>query len=81
MHLSEGSQHEVSILRRDITVGVTAGPGRHALRDSQKLDRREARCEARRTHTLEAVATDRVGDRKVVGTCESGTKKIIYTRK
>ena len=32
-------------------------------------------------YTLEAVATDQVGDRKVVGTCEGGTKKIIYTRK
>jgi len=32
-------------------------------------------------YTLEAVPNDQVGDRKVVGTCEGGTKKIVYTRK
>ncbi len=32
-------------------------------------------------YTLEAVPSDQVGDRKVVGTCEGGTKKIVYTRK
>ena len=32
-------------------------------------------------YTLEAVPADQVGDRKVVGTCEGGTKKIVYTRK
>ncbi len=32
-------------------------------------------------YTLEAVASDQVGDRKVIGTCEGGAKKIVYTRK
>ncbi len=32
-------------------------------------------------YTLEAVPSDQVGNRKVVGTCEGGTKKIVYTRK
>ncbi len=32
-------------------------------------------------YTLEAVASDQAGDRKVVGTCEGGAKKIVYTRK
>lgn len=32
-------------------------------------------------YTLEAVQKDQVGDRKVVGTCEGGAKKIVYTRK
>jgi hypothetical protein len=32
-------------------------------------------------YTLEAVPNDQVGDRKVVGTCEGGTKKIVYSRK
>ena len=32
-------------------------------------------------YTLEIVATDKVGDAKVVGSCEGGTKKISYTRK
>jgi len=32
-------------------------------------------------YTLEVVATDKVGDAKVVGSCEGGTKKITYARK
>jgi len=31
-------------------------------------------------YTLEIVATDKVGDRKVVGSCEGGSKKIVYTK-
>ncbi|MDR3416349.1 MAG: DUF1161 domain-containing protein [Nevskia sp.] len=31
-------------------------------------------------YTLEAVPVAEVKDRKVVGTCEVGTKKIVYTR-
>lgn len=31
-------------------------------------------------YTLEIVANDQVGERKVVGSCESGTKKIVYVR-
>jgi uncharacterized protein DUF1161 len=31
-------------------------------------------------YTLEAVPNDEVGEKKVVGSCEGGTKKIIYTR-
>lgn len=33
-----------------------------------------------KNYTLEIVANDQVGDRKVVGSCEGGTKKIVYTR-
>ncbi len=33
-----------------------------------------------KNYTLEIVATDQVGDRKVVGSCEGGTKKIVYVR-
>jgi hypothetical protein len=32
-------------------------------------------------YTLEVVPADQAGDKKVVGTCESGKKKIVYTRK
>jgi hypothetical protein len=32
-------------------------------------------------YTLEAVPADKVGDAKVVGTCEAGAKKIVYARK
>jgi hypothetical protein len=31
-------------------------------------------------YTLEIVATDQAGERKVVGSCEGGTKKIVYQR-
>jgi Protein of unknown function (DUF1161) len=31
-------------------------------------------------YSLEVVATDQVGDQKVVGSCEGGTRKIIYKR-
>ena len=32
-------------------------------------------------YTLEIVESDKAGDAKVVGSCEGGTKKIVYTRK
>lgn len=31
-------------------------------------------------YTLEIVANDAVGDKKVIGSCEGGTKKITYQR-
>ena len=33
-----------------------------------------------KSYTLEAVATDAVGDAKVIGSCDGGTKKIVYVR-
>ena len=32
-------------------------------------------------YTLDVVTSDKVGDAKVVGSCEGGAKKIVYTRK
>ncbi len=32
-------------------------------------------------YTLEIVATDAVGERKVVGSCDGGSKKIVYEKK
>ena len=32
-------------------------------------------------YTLDVVPADQNSDAKVVGTCESGAKKIVYTRK
>lgn len=32
-------------------------------------------------YTLEVVSNDKVGDAKVVGSCEGGAKKLTYTRK
>ena len=31
-------------------------------------------------YTLEIVPADQVGDKKVVGTCEGGAKKIVYSK-
>jgi hypothetical protein len=33
-----------------------------------------------KNYTLEIIATDQVKDEKVVGTCDGGSKKIIYKR-
>ena len=33
-----------------------------------------------KNYTLEIVENDQVGDRKVVGSCEGGSKKIVYVR-
>ena len=33
-----------------------------------------------KSYTLEIVPSDKVKDEKVVGSCEGGTKKIIYKR-
>lgn len=32
-------------------------------------------------YTLEVVPADQVADKKVVGSCEGGSKKIVYTKK
>ncbi len=32
-------------------------------------------------YSLEIVATADVGDKKVVGSCDGGTKKIVYSKK
>lgn len=32
-------------------------------------------------YTLEVVPADQAGDKKVVGSCEGGSKKIVYSRK
>jgi hypothetical protein len=34
-----------------------------------------------KNYTLEIVASEQAGDRKVVGSCEGGSKKIVYERK
>ncbi len=33
-----------------------------------------------KNYTLEIVPTEQVGERKVVGSCEGGAKKIVYVR-
>jgi len=34
-----------------------------------------------KSYTLEVVASDKVGDAKVVGSCDAGANKIIYKKK
>lgn len=34
-----------------------------------------------KSFTLEVVAPDQTGDKRVVGSCEGGSKKIVYSRK
>jgi len=33
------------------------------------------------SYTLDVVPADQAGDGKVIGTCEAGAKKIVYTKK
>lgn len=42
-----------------------------------------AKLDARKVtgYTLDIVATDKVGDAKVVGSCEGGARKITYSKK
>jgi hypothetical protein len=57
----------------------------HAMAKSCEELKREiaAKIEANgvTNYTLEIVPNDQVGERKVVGSCEGGTKKIVYARK
>jgi hypothetical protein len=43
---------------------------------AQKMDAKGVKA-----YSLEAVAIADVGDKKVVGGCDGGSKKIVYTRK
>jgi hypothetical protein len=55
----------------------------HAAKSCEELKTEiAAKMEAKgvKGHTLEIVANDKVGDAKVVGSCDGGTKKITYAR-
>jgi len=57
----------------------------HAMaKDCEELKREiAAKIEAKGVteYTLEIVPNEQVGQKKVVGSCDGGTKKIVYTRK
>lgn len=57
----------------------------HAMAKSCEELKREiaAKIEARGVteYTLEIVPNEQIGQKKVVGSCDGGTKKIVYTRK
>ena len=65
-----------------ITFALLAAPA-FAKQDCEELrDRIAAKLEAKKvaSYTLEIVDPKDVKGRRVVGTCELGTKKIVYTR-
>ena len=68
------------------TVAALAFAATPALAQSKSCDELKAEIAKKiedkgvKNYTLEIVANDQVGDRKVVGSCEGGTKKIVYVR-
>lgn len=55
----------------------------HAAKPCEELKAEiAAKIEAKgvKTYTLEVASNDQAGDRKVVGSCEGGTKKIVYSK-
>jgi len=66
-----------------LTIALAAFP---ALAERKACEALKAEIEAKiKSHgvakfSLEIVAPDVVGDRKVVGNCDGGTKRIVYTR-
>ncbi|MDA0224700.1 MAG: DUF1161 domain-containing protein [Proteobacteria bacterium] len=74
-------------MTRSILIGcafaLAASP---ALAERKACEVLKAEIEARiKSHgvakfSLEIVAPDAVGDRKVVGSCDGNTKRIVYTR-
>lgn len=62
---------------------VTAGAA-YAMKPCEELKTEiAAKIEANgvKSYDLEIVDNDKVGDGKVVGSCDGGTKKIIYAKK
>ena len=60
-----------------------AAPQANAAKDCEELKTEiAAKIEANgvKAYALEVVASDKVGDATVVGSCEGGTKKITYVR-
>jgi hypothetical protein len=56
----------------------------HAVKPCEELKAEvAARLDAKgvKNYSLEIVENDKVGDAKVVGSCEGGSKKLTYTRK
>jgi hypothetical protein len=64
-------------------LAAAASPLAHAgtpCSDIQAKIEAEFKSKGVTAYTLSAVPADQVGDGKVVGTCEGGTKKIVYRR-
>jgi len=55
----------------------------HAAKPCEELKAEiAAKVEAKgvREYTLEIVSNDQTADRKVVGSCDGGTKKVVYSK-
>ncbi len=62
---------------------MIAGSALAAVKPCEELKSEiDAKLQAKgvKSYSLEVVASDAVKDEKVVGTCEGGSKKIIYKR-
>ncbi len=62
---------------------MIAGSASAAVKPCEELKSEiDAKLQAKgvKSYSLEVVASDAVKDEKVVGTCEGGSKKIIYKR-
>ena len=64
-----------------VVLAVTAATA-HATSCDEVKSKIAAKIDANHVvgYTLDAVAAADVGDRKVVGSCEGGSKKIVYER-
>ena len=63
---------------------LVAAPSAFAAKPCEELKSEiAAKLDAKKVtnYTLEIVPNDQAGDKKVVGTCDGGTKKIIYEKK
>lgn len=76
--------------KRSIVAGIAllalalgAGPAlaeRKACEDLKAEIEAKIRSKGVEKFTLEIVAPDAVGDRRVVGSCDGGTRRIVYAR-
>ena len=67
-----------------LALALAASAGAHAAKPCEELKGEiAAKLEGKgvKGFTLEIVAPDQAGDRRVVGSCEGGKKKIVYSRK
>ena len=67
-----------------LALALAASASAHAAKPCEELKGEiAAKLEGKgvKGFTLEIVAPDQAGDRRVVGSCEGGKKKIVYSRK
>jgi hypothetical protein len=81
--LQEPAMPKLPLIATATAIALVASP---AFAQSKSCDELKAEIAKKiedkgvKNYTLEVVASDQVGDRKVVGSCEGGKKKIVYVR-